>query len=87
MSASRMSTNCAIHKAKRSPGSMNGSMVSGMTSNTMSSIPTRVRLGIVSLSYKLFCMNFNCFLLMFNNIYILLFYTHKKKLMIMNDMN
>lgn len=48
MSASRMSTNCAIHKAKRSPGSMNGSMVSGMTSNTMSSIPTRVRLAIAS---------------------------------------
>ncbi|XP_060835752.1 CAP-Gly domain-containing linker protein 1-like isoform X2 [Rhopalosiphum padi] len=41
MSASRMSTNCAIHKAKRSPGSMNGSMVSGITTNTMSSIPTR----------------------------------------------
>ncbi|XP_016657830.1 CAP-Gly domain-containing linker protein 1 isoform X4 [Acyrthosiphon pisum] len=41
MSASRMSTNCAIHKAKRSPGSMNGSMISGITSTTMSSIPTR----------------------------------------------
>ncbi|XP_025201835.1 CAP-Gly domain-containing linker protein 1-like isoform X2 [Melanaphis sacchari] len=41
MSASRMSTNCAIHKAKRSPGSMNGSMISGITTNTMSSIPTR----------------------------------------------
>jgi len=41
MSASRMSTSCAIHKAKRSPGSMNGSMVSGITTNTMSSIPTR----------------------------------------------
>ncbi|CAH1722394.1 unnamed protein product [Aphis gossypii] len=41
MSASRMSTNCAIHKTKRSPGSMNGSMVSGITTTTMSSIPTR----------------------------------------------
>ncbi|XP_022181784.1 CAP-Gly domain-containing linker protein 1-like isoform X2 [Myzus persicae] len=41
MSASRMSTNCAIHKTKRSPGSMNGSMISGITSTTMSSIPTR----------------------------------------------
>jgi len=61
MSASRMSTNCAIHKAKRSPGSMNGSMISGITSTTMSSIPTRVRLGVASLSYKVFCMHFNCF--------------------------
>ncbi|VVC44279.1 Hypothetical protein CINCED_3A019655 [Cinara cedri] len=41
MSASRMSTNCAIHKTKRSPDSMNGSIYSGITSNTMSSIPTR----------------------------------------------
>ncbi|KAL5234768.1 hypothetical protein ACI65C_002178 [Semiaphis heraclei] len=41
MSASRMSTNCAIHKTKRSPGSMNGSMISGITTTTMSSIPTR----------------------------------------------
>ncbi|KAF0759287.1 CAP-Gly domain-containing linker protein 1-like isoform X1 [Aphis craccivora] len=52
MSASRMSTNCAIHKTKRSPGSMNGSMVSGITTTTMSSIPTRVRLGVASLCYK-----------------------------------
>uniref|UniRef100_A0A2S2P9Q3 Restin n=1 Tax=Schizaphis graminum TaxID=13262 RepID=A0A2S2P9Q3_SCHGA len=61
MSASRMSTNCAIHKAKRSPGSMNGSMISGVTTNTMSSIPTRVRLGVASLCYKVFCMSFDCF--------------------------
>uniref|UniRef100_A0A2S2QYW5 Restin n=1 Tax=Sipha flava TaxID=143950 RepID=A0A2S2QYW5_9HEMI len=41
MSSSRMSTNCAIHKAKRSPDSLNGSMISTITSNTMSSIPSR----------------------------------------------
>lgn len=65
MSTSRMSTNCAIHKGKRSPGSMNGSMISNITSNTMqtmSSIPTRVRLGVTSLNYnKVFCMHFNRF--------------------------
>lgn len=59
MSASRMSTNCAIHKSKRSPDSINGSIFSGITSNTMSSIPTRVRLGVASLCYKVFCMHFN----------------------------
>ncbi|XP_050439263.1 CAP-Gly domain-containing linker protein 1-like isoform X11 [Adelges cooleyi] len=53
MSASRMSSNCAIHKTnKRSPGSMSGSMISGVTATTMSSIPTRVRLGVASLRYK-----------------------------------
>lgn len=61
MSANRMSSNCAIHKSKRSPDSMNGSMISAITSNTMSSIPTRVRLGVASLSYKVFCMHFNSF--------------------------
>lgn len=60
MSASRMSTNCAIHK-KRSPESMNGSMISSITTNTMSSIPSRVRLGVASLCHKVFCMNFNRF--------------------------
>lgn len=64
MSSSRLSTNCAIHKTKRSPGSMNGSVISNITSNTMntmSSIPTRVRYIVASLYYKVFCMNCNLF--------------------------
>ncbi|XP_050526178.1 CAP-Gly domain-containing linker protein 1-like isoform X4 [Daktulosphaira vitifoliae] len=52
MSANRMAANCAVHKTKRSPGSMSGSMISGITTTTMSSIPTRVRLGVASLRYK-----------------------------------
>lgn len=54
MSATRIATNCAVHKTKRSPDSINGSIVSGVTTNTMSSIPTRVRLGVSSLCYKVF---------------------------------
>lgn len=52
MSTSRMSTNCAIHTTKRSPGSMNGSMISNITSNTMntmSSIPTRSEVRLVKI--------------------------------------